>query len=80
MNPLQKLAASALCAIFVLMVLATFLLPTPYARQFRDIPTPILRSHILLAPMHWAAIPCLDCSTAHAFPCSSRRLPLFFRP
>ncbi|PYU51365.1 MAG: hypothetical protein DMG53_01575 [Acidobacteria bacterium] len=38
MNPLQKLAASALCAIFVLMVLATFLLPTPYARQFRDIP------------------------------------------
>ncbi len=38
MNPLQKLAASALCAIFVLMVLAAFLLPTPYARQFRDIP------------------------------------------
>src|SRR5438094_7694485 len=38
MNPLQKLAASILCAIFVLMVLATFLLPAHYARQFRDIP------------------------------------------
>src|SRR6266704_7187702 len=38
MNPLQKLAASALVAIFVLMVLATFLLPAHYARQFRDVP------------------------------------------
>jgi hypothetical protein len=38
MKPLQKVAASILCAIFVLMVLATFLLPAPYARQFRDIP------------------------------------------
>ena len=38
MNPLQKAAASILCAIFVSMVLATFLLPAPYARQFRDIP------------------------------------------
>jgi peptide/nickel transport system permease protein len=38
MKPLQKVAASILCAIFVLMVLATFLLPVHYARQFRDIP------------------------------------------
>jgi peptide/nickel transport system permease protein len=38
MRPLQKAAASILCAIFVLMLLATFLLPAPYARQFRDIP------------------------------------------
>jgi peptide/nickel transport system permease protein len=38
MKPLQKVAASILCAIFVSMVLATFLLPTHYAHQFRDIP------------------------------------------
>jgi peptide/nickel transport system permease protein len=38
MKPLQKVAASILCVIFVLMVLATFLLPVHYARQFRDIP------------------------------------------
>jgi peptide/nickel transport system permease protein len=38
MTLLQKAAASILCAIFVLMVLATFLLPAHYARQFRDIP------------------------------------------
>jgi ABC-type dipeptide/oligopeptide/nickel transport system permease subunit len=38
MNTLQKVAASILCAIFVFMVLATFLLPAPFARQFRDIP------------------------------------------
>ena len=38
MKPLQKVAASILCAIFVLMVLATILVPAPYARQFRDIP------------------------------------------
>jgi len=30
--------ASILCVIFVLMALATFLLPAHYARQFRDIP------------------------------------------
>src|SRR5437667_12726238 len=38
MTLLQKVAASILCAIFALMVLATFLLPAHYARQFRDIP------------------------------------------
>ncbi len=38
MKPLQKVAASILCVIFVLMVLATFLLPAHYAQQFRDIP------------------------------------------
>src|SRR6266481_3963209 len=38
MTLLQKVAAAILCAIFVLMVLATFLLPAHYARQFRDIP------------------------------------------
>ena len=38
MTLLQKMAASILCTIFILMVLATFLLPAHYARQFRDIP------------------------------------------
>jgi peptide/nickel transport system permease protein len=38
MKPLQKVAASILFAIFVSMALATFLLPVPYARQFRDTP------------------------------------------
>jgi peptide/nickel transport system permease protein len=38
MKPLQKVAASLLCAIFVLMALAAFLVPVPYARQFRNIP------------------------------------------
>ncbi len=38
MKSLQKVAASILVAIFVLMVLAAFLLPAHYARQFRDIP------------------------------------------
>ncbi len=38
MKPLQKVAASILVAIFVLMMLAAFLLPAHYARQFRDIP------------------------------------------
>jgi peptide/nickel transport system permease protein len=38
MNPLQKVAASTLVAIFVSMVLATFLLPAHFAHQFRDIP------------------------------------------
>ena len=38
MKPLQKVAASILVAIFVVMVLAAFLLPAHYARQFRDIP------------------------------------------
>ena len=38
MKPLQKVAASMLVGIFVLMVLAAFLLPAHYARQFRDIP------------------------------------------
>src|SRR5437879_12329087 len=38
MTPLQKVAASILCALFALIVLTTFLLPTHYARQFRDIP------------------------------------------
>jgi peptide/nickel transport system permease protein len=38
MKPLQKVAASILCVIFVSMVFATFLAPAPYARQFRDFP------------------------------------------
>jgi peptide/nickel transport system permease protein len=38
MKPLQKLAASTLCAVFVIMLLASFLLPARYAHQFRDIP------------------------------------------
>jgi len=37
-KPLQKVAISILCAIFVAMALATFLLPAHYARQYRDIP------------------------------------------
>jgi peptide/nickel transport system permease protein len=37
MNPLQKAAAIILCMIFALMVVATILVPTPYARQFRDV-------------------------------------------
>jgi peptide/nickel transport system permease protein len=38
MTRLQKTAAAILCAIFALMVLATILVPAPYARQFRDTP------------------------------------------
>ena len=38
MKPLQKAAAFLLCAIFALMLFASFLLPAHYARQFRDIP------------------------------------------
>src|SRR5260370_40298679 len=38
MSPLEKAAAIVLCTIFVLMVLATMLVPAPYARQFRDMP------------------------------------------
>src|SRR5205807_428797 len=38
MTPLQKVAASILCALFALIVLVTFLLPAHYAGQFRDIP------------------------------------------
>ena len=38
MKPLQKIAVFLLGAIFVLMLLATFLLPAHYAKQFRDIP------------------------------------------
>ena len=38
MRPLQKVAVSILCGIFVSMALATFLLPAHYARQYRDIP------------------------------------------
>jgi peptide/nickel transport system permease protein len=38
MSPLQKGAAIVLCTVFVLMVLATILVPAPYARQFRDVP------------------------------------------
>jgi peptide/nickel transport system permease protein len=37
-KPLQKVAASFLCLIFILLAIAAFL-PTPYARQFRDIPS-----------------------------------------
>jgi peptide/nickel transport system permease protein len=38
MSPIQKVAAIVLCMIFFLMVLATILVPVPYARQFRDVP------------------------------------------
>src|SRR5713101_1543247 len=38
MSPLQKGAAFILCVIFALMVLATIVVPAPYARQFRDMP------------------------------------------
>jgi peptide/nickel transport system permease protein len=38
MTLVQKAAASVLCAIFVVMVLAAFLLPSHYAHQYRDIP------------------------------------------
>ena len=38
MSPLQKGAAFILCVIFALMVLATIVVPAPYARQFRDVP------------------------------------------
>jgi len=48
MNPLQKLAASALCAIFVLMVLATLsACRPPMPGSSETFPTPILRPHIL---------------------------------
>jgi len=38
MKPAQKAAAFLLCAIFVTTVLAAFLVPSQYARQYRDIP------------------------------------------
>ena len=38
MSPLQKVAAILLCTILLLMVLASILVPAPYARQFRDVP------------------------------------------
>jgi ABC-type dipeptide/oligopeptide/nickel transport system permease subunit len=38
MKPLQKVAVSILCAIVVSILLATFLLHAPFARQYRDIP------------------------------------------
>jgi peptide/nickel transport system permease protein len=38
MTPLQKVAATILCAIFTAMLLAAIIVPAPYARQFRDIP------------------------------------------
>ena len=38
MSPIQKGAAGILCMIFAAMVLATIVVPAPYARQFRDVP------------------------------------------
>ena len=38
MSSLQKGAVIILSMIFVMMVLATILVPAPYARQFRDVP------------------------------------------
>jgi peptide/nickel transport system permease protein len=38
MTHLQKVAAAILCGILILMVLATVLVPIPFARQFRDVP------------------------------------------
>jgi peptide/nickel transport system permease protein len=38
MSPLQKVAATILCTILVVMVLASIFVPAPFARQFRDIP------------------------------------------
>ena len=38
MSSLQKVAAITLGVIFTLMVLASILVPAPYARQFRDVP------------------------------------------
>ena len=38
MSPLQKLAATVLCTIFVVILLATIFLSAHYARQFRDVP------------------------------------------
>jgi peptide/nickel transport system permease protein len=38
MSALQKTAAAILCAIFLLMVIATILVPAPPVRQFRDVP------------------------------------------
>lgn len=38
MSVLQKVAAIILCMIFLLMLVATILVPAPYARQFRDLP------------------------------------------
>ena len=38
MSVLQKVAAIILCMIFLLMLVATILVPAPYARQFRDFP------------------------------------------
>jgi peptide/nickel transport system permease protein len=38
MSPLQKVAAIILSVVFALMVLATVLVPAPYAQQFRDVP------------------------------------------
>jgi peptide/nickel transport system permease protein len=38
MSALQKVAAIILGTIFVLMALATILVPAPYAQQFRDVP------------------------------------------
>src|SRR5713101_4444692 len=38
MSPLQKVAAIILSVVFALIVLATLLVPAPYAQQFRDVP------------------------------------------
>src|SRR5260370_42334897 len=38
MNTLQKVASIILCTILLLMLLASLLVPAPYARQFRDAP------------------------------------------
>jgi peptide/nickel transport system permease protein len=38
MTSLQKVVVCTLCAIFIVMLFAAFLVHAPYARQFRDIP------------------------------------------
>jgi ABC-type dipeptide/oligopeptide/nickel transport system permease subunit len=38
MSPLQKFAVVTLCLIFLLIVVATLVLPAHYAQQFRDVP------------------------------------------
>jgi len=77
MKPLQKVAASMLVGIFVLMVLAAFLLPAHYARQFRDIPNVGPSKEHPLGTDALGRDSCLDCFTARAFPCSSPQPPLF---